>query len=161
MSRNVSIAGLLAVLALTPNAVAQVSPAAEWAIHAANKYQVTPNVTYLTATGYEAKLDVYRRRDGTWQKYGDGGWSNTDRQPTRPQPTDRSTSGANRATPTDRGTIDQLNRDSAARREGSQRTRDYGSYRSGSGSHSGGSYRGGGGGSRGGGGFRGGGGRRR
>lgn len=27
-----------------------------------NQYSVTPNVTYLTANNYEAKLDVYRRR---------------------------------------------------------------------------------------------------
>jgi hypothetical protein len=105
--------------------------------------------------------NVYRRQDGTWQKYDSGGWSNTDRQPTTPRPTDRSTT-PERTQPIDRGTSDQLNRDSAARREGSQRTSDYSSYKGSSGTRSTGSYRGGSGMSRGGGGgFRGGGGRRR
>ena len=43
------------------------APAAEWATHAQNRYQVSANVTYLTASGYESKLDVYRRRDATTQ----------------------------------------------------------------------------------------------
>jgi acetyl esterase/lipase len=42
---------------------AQLSPAAEWSVHAQNEYQVLPNVTYLTANGFDARLDVYRRRD--------------------------------------------------------------------------------------------------
>jgi len=44
-------------------AYAQLPPAADWAAHAQNEYQVFPNVTYLTATGYESKLDIYQRRD--------------------------------------------------------------------------------------------------
>ena len=44
-------------------AVAQLSPTATWATHAANEYQIAPNITYLTANNYEAKLDLYRRRD--------------------------------------------------------------------------------------------------
>ena len=42
---------------------AQLSPSAAWATHALNEYQVFPNLTYLTASNYEAKLDVYKRRD--------------------------------------------------------------------------------------------------
>ncbi len=42
---------------------AQLSPSATWATHAANEYQVIPNLTYLVASNYEAKLDVYKRRD--------------------------------------------------------------------------------------------------
>jgi acetyl esterase/lipase len=46
---------------------------------AQNRYQVAANVTYLTATGFEAKLDVYRRRDVTTPQptmvfYHGGGW---------------------------------------------------------------------------------------
>ncbi len=41
---------------------AQLPPAATWAIHLANEFQITPNLTYLTANNYEAKLDVYARR---------------------------------------------------------------------------------------------------
>jgi acetyl esterase/lipase len=44
-------------------ATAAVSPAAEWAIHAANAYQLIADVTYLVASDRELKLDVYKRRD--------------------------------------------------------------------------------------------------
>ena len=44
---------------------AQSSPSAEWAAHAANQYQVFPNITYLTASNYEAKMDIYARRGAT------------------------------------------------------------------------------------------------
>jgi hypothetical protein len=97
--------------------------------------------------------NAYRRQDGTWQKYDNGSWSDTDRQPTRPTPSERT--AGDRPTTTDRSTMDQLNRDAAARREGTQRTRDTGTYRSTPQPRSsGGSYRGGGGMSRGGGGRR-------
>jgi acetyl esterase/lipase len=71
-----AIAGPSAQSATTP---AQLSPTAEWATHLSNRYQVTANVTYLTASGYESKLDVYRRRDAqapqpTLVFYHGGGW---------------------------------------------------------------------------------------
>jgi acetyl esterase/lipase len=44
---------------------AQLSPSANWAAHAANQYRVVPDVTYLTASNYESKLDIYARRDVT------------------------------------------------------------------------------------------------
>ncbi len=68
------------VVTAQPAAAARgLSPVAEWATHAQNRYQVAANVTYLTATGYEAKLDVYRRRDVTTPQptmvfYHGGGW---------------------------------------------------------------------------------------
>jgi acetyl esterase/lipase len=55
---------LLVFPAATP-AFAQPSPSATWAAHAANEYQVVPNVTYLIASNYESKLDVYQRRGTT------------------------------------------------------------------------------------------------
>ena len=57
----------IAVLSLTASAsaFAQLSPAATWAAQFANNYAVTPNVTYLVANNYEAKLDVYARRNTT------------------------------------------------------------------------------------------------
>jgi acetyl esterase/lipase len=70
----------IAVSALVvPVAFAQLAPTAEWATHAQNEYAVAANVTYLTATGYESKLDVYRRRDVTTPQptlvfYHGGGW---------------------------------------------------------------------------------------
>ena len=51
----------LAAAAAQPG-LAQLSAPATWAAHAENQYQTYPNITYLTANNYEAKLDVYRRR---------------------------------------------------------------------------------------------------
>jgi acetyl esterase/lipase len=56
--------GFLLLLSVIP-AYAQLSPTATWATHAANEYQAFPNITYLVANNYEAKLDVYKRRDTT------------------------------------------------------------------------------------------------
>ena len=58
---------------------AQLSAPAEWATHAANEYQVFPNVTYLVASNWEAKLDIYKRRDATGPQptmifFHGGGW---------------------------------------------------------------------------------------
>src|SRR5579862_2322670 len=63
MSKNI----LLLLIASLP-AVGQTSSqwstqSQAWAVTAANEYQVTPNITYLTASNYEAKLDIYKRRD--------------------------------------------------------------------------------------------------
>ena len=55
----------IALAAAFVPAFGQLTPSADWAVHAANQYQVFPNVTYLTASNYEAKLDVYKRRDTT------------------------------------------------------------------------------------------------
>jgi acetyl esterase/lipase len=73
------IIGVVASGLFAPVAYAQLAPTAEWAAQAQNKYQVTANVTYLTASGYESKLDVYRRRDAkepqpTLVFYHGGGW---------------------------------------------------------------------------------------
>jgi acetyl esterase/lipase len=72
-------AGFLLAGAIPHPLSAQLSPAAQWAVHAPNEYAAIPNVTYLTANGYEAKLDVYRRRDvqavqPTLVFYHGGGW---------------------------------------------------------------------------------------
>src|SRR5207248_9282036 len=56
---------LLITLAAGVSAFGQLSPSADWAVHAANQYQVFPNLTYLTASNYESKLDIYKRRDTT------------------------------------------------------------------------------------------------
>jgi acetyl esterase/lipase len=64
LSKWIASAMLLFALVAIP-AAAQLPPAAEWATHALNQYQVFPNVTYLRATNYESKLDVYMRRDVT------------------------------------------------------------------------------------------------
>src|SRR5688572_31291704 len=73
------VIGFVASTLFAPAAFAQLSSTAEWAAQAQNRYQVTANVTYLTASGYESKLDIYRRRDATEPQptlvfYHGGGW---------------------------------------------------------------------------------------
>jgi len=66
MIRLSTIAFALAVTALLSQPLAaQLPPSAQWAVRAANNYQTTANLTYLTASGYESKLDIYSRRGAT------------------------------------------------------------------------------------------------
>ena len=49
-----------------PPISAQFSPSATWAAHAdATNIRWLPNLTYLTASNYESKLDIYYRRGAT------------------------------------------------------------------------------------------------
>jgi acetyl esterase/lipase len=83
MSRAISWKALLVIAGVVsvPNAIAQLSSVASWAAHTANEYQAFPNLTYLTASNYELKLDIYKRRDTTGPQptlifiHG-GGWVN-------------------------------------------------------------------------------------
>jgi len=66
-------------LTTVASAHAQLSATADWATKAQNQYQVQANVTYLSASGTDLKLDVYRRRDATTPQptlvfYHGGGW---------------------------------------------------------------------------------------
>ena len=73
MSKLKLTASALAAVAIVGTTLAAQAPAAAppapaqasaWATTLANRYTVTPDVTYLTASnGFEVKLDVYRRRD--------------------------------------------------------------------------------------------------
>jgi acetyl esterase/lipase len=58
-------AGLVVAFALTlaavPNARAQ-SPSSAWAATVANEYRVVPGIVYLTASNWDATLDVYTPR---------------------------------------------------------------------------------------------------
>ena len=67
MRKKLIVAGsALAILAASARTgFAQLSPSATWAAHAANQYQVFPNLTYLTASNFDAKLDIYARRGAT------------------------------------------------------------------------------------------------
>ena len=72
-------ASVLLGLRVDVDGFAQLSPTADWATHAQNEYAVAANITYLTASGYESKLDIYRRRDvqtpqPTLVFYHGGGW---------------------------------------------------------------------------------------
>src|SRR5262249_51977788 len=53
----------LVALTCTQLAPAQLSEPAAFAAQAQNSYRVVPNITYLTANNWEAKLDVYTPRD--------------------------------------------------------------------------------------------------
>ena len=55
----------IGVLAGTATAQAQLSPSANWAAHALNDYQIFPNLTYVSASGVDVKLDIYQRRGAT------------------------------------------------------------------------------------------------
>src|SRR4029453_3630126 len=64
--RTALFAAAIAFLVVLPETShAQLSPSANWAAHAANQHRIVPDVTYLTATNYESKLDIYARRDVT------------------------------------------------------------------------------------------------
>ena len=53
----------LGALSLSVAASVAASEAWDWTVRMANQYQVTPDVTYLTADGYESKLDVIAPRN--------------------------------------------------------------------------------------------------
>jgi acetyl esterase/lipase len=58
---------------------AQSTEALEKALHIYDSYSVVPNITYLTANNWEAKLDVYQARDATTPNptliyFHGGGW---------------------------------------------------------------------------------------
>jgi acetyl esterase/lipase len=60
------VISLSAVLALTPSVSrAQSSDAFAKALHVYGSYRVVPNISYLTANNWDAKLDVYQSRDAT------------------------------------------------------------------------------------------------
>jgi acetyl esterase/lipase len=76
------IAAIVCVLAAT--AAAAQTPTAAWAAGVANDYQVFPDITYLTATNWEAKLDVYTPRGAgphpTVLHIHGGGWTGGSRE---------------------------------------------------------------------------------
>ena len=53
----------LAILVTVGNAAAQSQDATSWASTVGPTYRIYPNVTYLTATNWDAKLDIYAPRD--------------------------------------------------------------------------------------------------
>lgn len=63
MLRRVLFVGALALLPLS--ALAQLSPAAQWATEAETHYNYAPNTTYLSENGVQLRLDMYSRRDVT------------------------------------------------------------------------------------------------
>lgn len=58
----VALLALVCLLQSTPSG-AQLSETAEWAAYLAGQYRIVPNITYLTANHWEAKLDVYVPRE--------------------------------------------------------------------------------------------------
>ncbi len=76
------VVAIACALAAGP-AAAQTSTAA-WAAVIANEYQVAPNITYLTASNWDAKLDVYTPRAAgphpTVLHIHGGGWTGASRE---------------------------------------------------------------------------------
>lgn len=63
-SALLAASSMLVLLALLPSrALAQLSETAAWSAQIANEYRVLPNITYLTANNWEAKLDLYLPRN--------------------------------------------------------------------------------------------------
>ncbi len=56
---------LTVIVAAEPAADGKLSETAAWAAALSIDYRVTPNITYLTANNWEAKLDVYQPRHAT------------------------------------------------------------------------------------------------
>ncbi len=54
---------LASAILFSAAAFAQLSQPSTWAVQSQNHYAIRPNITYGTWTGYDAKLDVYQRRD--------------------------------------------------------------------------------------------------
>jgi acetyl esterase/lipase len=79
----VPAAALLLSLSAAASAGAQTSPAA-WAAGVGNDYRMVPNITYLTASNWEAKLDVYTPRTAgphpTVLHIHGGGWTGGNRE---------------------------------------------------------------------------------
>ncbi len=75
------VVALFAAFALVPVlARAQSTEAFAKALHIYDSYRVVPNITYLTANNWEAKLDVYQARDTatpnpTLIYFHGGGWT--------------------------------------------------------------------------------------
>jgi len=74
-----SIPRILTTFLTLSTAYAQLPPAATWAVESANHYAVRANITYGTFNNYEAKLDVYQRRDASGPQptvifFHGGGW---------------------------------------------------------------------------------------
>jgi acetyl esterase/lipase len=61
MTRCIVLVGVLVLSLAVPPAGAQTSPST-WAAAIGNDYRVAPDITYLTASNWEAKLDVYTPR---------------------------------------------------------------------------------------------------
>jgi len=62
MSKHIVLA-LAFTAALSAPAGALAADSANWAAYLASQYRIVPNLTYVMANNYEAKLDVYARRD--------------------------------------------------------------------------------------------------
>jgi acetyl esterase/lipase len=70
---------MLVAFALGPAALAQSAEGLTKALHIYDNYRVVPNITYLTANNWDAKLDVYQARDAkdpnpTLIYFHGGGW---------------------------------------------------------------------------------------
>jgi acetyl esterase/lipase len=80
---RVRAAVLVLSLCVTASASAQTSSAA-WAAGVGNDYRMVPNITYLTASNWEAKLDVYTPRTAgphpTVLHIHGGGWTGGNRE---------------------------------------------------------------------------------
>lgn len=62
MPRFLLLLALCSII-LVNSSVGQSLDAATWAAQAVNQFRIVPDITYLTANGYDARLDVYTPRE--------------------------------------------------------------------------------------------------
>jgi acetyl esterase/lipase len=63
MSNTRTIAAAIVIATLPAVARAQLSETAGFAAQLQNQYRIVPNITYLTANNWEAKVDLYLPRE--------------------------------------------------------------------------------------------------
>ena len=63
MGNTRTIAAAIVIAALPAAARAQLSETAAFASQLQNQYRIVPNITYLTANNWEAKVDLYLPRE--------------------------------------------------------------------------------------------------
>lgn len=61
-SARILLVSTLSLFLFPESSSAQLGEAAAWAVTLPVRYRVVPNITYLTADGFDAKLDVYQPR---------------------------------------------------------------------------------------------------
>ncbi|MFL6332578.1 MAG: alpha/beta hydrolase fold domain-containing protein [Pyrinomonadaceae bacterium] len=79
--KNISLPATILTLLLFPHiALGQLSDSRSWAATAADQYEVIPNITYVTANNWDAKLDLYlpansKEQTPTLIWFHGGGWT--------------------------------------------------------------------------------------
>lgn len=82
---SVTLAVTLALLFLCETTFAQLSDSGTWAATIADRYEVLPNITYLTVNNWDAKLDLYlpvnpKEQNPALVWFHGGGWTRSSKE---------------------------------------------------------------------------------